>query len=256
MAPINQPANGHVVMSVENIVKSFGNVHAVRGISFDVKQGEILGVIGPNGCGKSTLFNCILGQLRPDQGKVTLNDRDVSGWLPSRLAKQGLGRTFQLLQVFPSMTVRANLLTAAQAHKGTVLSRLFMAPDLGLMPVVDEMIAAFRLGHLADEEAGNLSYGQQKLLDIAMALMGNPTIAFLDEPAGGVNLSMLEDVKQRLVELNRQQQTTLVVIEHNMEFIFAVADRILVLVEGQVLISGTPEEIRRDPKVIEAYLGG
>ena len=244
-----------VVMTVDGIDKSFGNVHAVHGVSFDVRHGEILGVIGPNGCGKSTLFNCILGQLKPDKGRVTLNGKDVSGWLPSRLARGGLGRTFQLLQVFPSMTVRENLLAAAQAHKGTVFSRLFMAPDLGLMPTVNDTIEAFRLGHLAEEEAGNLSYGQQKLLDIAMSLMGEPEIVFLDEPAGGVNLSMLEDVKARLTELNRTRETTLVVIEHNMEFIFEVAHRILVLAEGKVLMSGTPDEIRNDPKVIEAYLG-
>ncbi|MEM7537709.1 MAG: ABC transporter ATP-binding protein [Chloroflexota bacterium] len=244
------------VMRVQNISKSFGAVQANRDISFDVYDGEILGVIGPNGCGKTTLFNCILGQIQPDEGQVTLHGNDVTGWRPSRLAKGGLGRTFQLLQVFTSMTVRENLLAAAQAHKGTILSRLFYAPHMGLMPAVDEMIEAFRLGHLSEEEAGNLSYGQQKLLDIAMALMGNPEIVFLDEPAGGVNLSMLTDVKHRLVELNQTRQTTLVVIEHNMEFIFEVAHRILVLAEGQVLMTGTPDEIRNDPKVIEAYLGG
>jgi branched-chain amino acid transport system ATP-binding protein len=248
--------SSNIVMTVENITKSFGAVQAVRGVSFDVRHGEILGVIGPNGCGKSTLFNCVLGQIKPDSGKVTLKGQDVSGWQPSQLAKGGLGRTFQLLQVFPSMTVRENLLVAAQAHKGSILSQLFSAPHLGLMPEVDRMIEAFRLGHLAEEEAGRLSYGQQKLLDIAMALMGNPQIVFLDEPAGGVNLSMLADVKDRLVELNKTLQTTLVVIEHNMEFIFEVAHRILVLAEGQVLMSGTPDEIRNDPKVIEAYLGG
>jgi len=243
------------VLTAHNMCKSFGAVRANQSISFDVYEGEILGVIGPNGCGKTTLFNCMLGQLKPDEGQVTLHGEDVSGWRPSRLAKGGLGRTFQLLQVFSSMTVRENLLAAAQAHRGTILSRLFTAPDMGLMPEVDQMIEAFRLGHLAEEEAGRLSYGQQKLLDIAMALMGNPKIVFLDEPAGGVNLSMLADIKSRLVELNQTRQTTLVVIEHNMEFIFEVAHRILVLAEGKVLMSGTPNEIRNDPKVIEAYLG-
>ncbi|MEZ4730943.1 MAG: ABC transporter ATP-binding protein [Caldilineaceae bacterium] len=243
------------VLEVQNIQKSFGAVQANRGISFAVYEGEILGVIGPNGCGKTTLFNCILGQLQPDTGQVFLRGRNVSGWRPSQLAKGGLGRTFQLLQVFPSMTVRENLLAAAQAHQGTILQQLFGAPDLGLRPAVDQMIAAFRLGHLAEEAAGRLSYGQQKLLDIAMALMGNPALVFLDEPAGGVNLSMLADMKERLVELNRTQGTTLVVIEHNMEFIFEVAHRILVLAFGQVLMSGTAAEVRRDQRVIEAYLG-
>lgn len=243
------------VLEVRNIKKSYGNVRAVRDVSFDVKPGEILGVIGPNGCGKSTLFNCILGGVKADNGQVHLRGKDVTGWSPVKLSQAGMGRTFQSLQVFSTMTVQENLLTAMQAHRGTVFSRLFMTPTMGLMPEVNKTIEDFRLGHLAAEKANRLSYGQQKLLDIAMALAGNPEIVLLDEPAGGVNLSMLADVKDRLVEINRTRNTTLVVIEHNMEFIFEVAHRILVLAEGQVLMAGTSEEIRRDPRVIEAYLG-
>jgi branched-chain amino acid transport system ATP-binding protein len=243
------------VLEVKNIEKSYGNVRAVRSVSFDVRPGEILGVIGPNGCGKSTLFNCILGGVKADNGKVHLRGKDVTGWSPVKLSRSGMARTFQSLQVFSTMTVQENLLTAMQAHTGTVFSRLFMSPTMGLMPEVNKTIEDFRLGHLATEKAGSLSYGQQKLLDIAMALAGNPEIALLDEPAGGVNLSMLADVKDRLVEINRTRNTTLVVIEHNMEFIFEVAHRILVLAEGQVLMEGTSDEIRSDPRVIEAYLG-
>jgi branched-chain amino acid transport system ATP-binding protein len=243
------------VLEVRDIKKSFGAVRANRGISFDVYEGEILGVIGPNGCGKTTLFNCILGQLQPDSGTVKLRGQDVTGWPPAKLATAGLGRTFQLLQVFDSMIVPDNLLTAVQAHIGTIFSRLFKRPDLGMTAEVNRVIETFRLGHLAGEEAGSLSYGQQKLLDIAMGLMANPQIVFLDEPAGGVNLSMLADVKNRLLELNRTQGTTLAVIEHNMEFIFEVAHRVLVMAEGQVLMVGSADEVRKDPKVIEAYLG-
>jgi branched-chain amino acid transport system ATP-binding protein len=243
------------VLEVKNIEKSFGNVRAVRGVSFDVKPGEILGVIGPNGCGKSTLFNCILGGVKADGGKVYLRGRDVTGWPPVKLANAGMGRTFQSLQVFPSMTVQENLLAAMQAHIGNIFSRLFMSPTMGLMPIVNKTIEDFRLGHLAGEKAGSLSYGQQKLLDIAMALVGKPEVVLLDEPAGGVNLSMLADVKDRLVEINRAQNVTLVIIEHNMEFVFEIAHRIVVLAEGQVLMAGTADEIRSDPRVIEAYLG-
>ena len=242
------------VLEVKNIAKSFGAIEAVRGVSFDVYPGEILGVIGPNGCGKTTLFNCILGQLKPNTGTVTLKGHDVTGRSPAKLAKDGLGRTFQLLQVFDSMTVPDNLLTAAQAHIGTVFSRLFKRPDLGLDDEVNRVIEQFRLGHLVREEAGSLSYGQQKLLDIAMGLMSGPQIVFLDEPAGGVNLSMLTDVKARLLELNGEG-ITFVVIEHNMEFIFEVAHRILVMAEGQVLMVGSADEVRKDSRVIEAYLG-
>ena len=242
------------VLEVHNIHKAFGPVKANRGISFDVYEGEILGVIGPNGCGKTTLFNCILGQLQADQGKVLLRGQDVTGQKPAQLAKAGLGRTFQLLQVFDSMTVEENLLTAVQAHVGSIFGRLFMKPDLGKMGEVNRVIEAFRLGHLANEDAGMLSYGQQKLLDIAMGLMSQPQIVFLDEPAGGVNLSMLADVKSRLIELN-EAGTTFAIIEHNMEFIFEVAHRIVVIAEGEVLMVGTADEVRNDPKVIEAYLG-
>ncbi|MEM7347579.1 MAG: ABC transporter ATP-binding protein [Chloroflexota bacterium] len=244
-----------VVLEVEGMTKSFGAVKANQNISFEVYEGEILGVIGPNGCGKTTLFNCILGQLKPDAGTVKLRGQDITGWPPAKLATAGLGRTFQLLQVFDSMIVPDNLLTATQAHIGTIFSRLFKRPDLGMTGEVNRVIESFRLGHLTTEEAGNLSYGQQKLLDIAMGLMADPKIVFLDEPAGGVNLAMLADVKEKLLELNSTQGTTLVVIEHNMEFIFEVAHRILVMAEGQVLMVGSADEVRKDPKVIEAYLG-
>lgn len=242
------------ILEIRNISKSFGAIQAVQGVSFDIYPGEILGVIGPNGCGKTTLFNSILGQIKPDNGNVFLDGQDVTGWSPVKLAKCGLGRTFQLLQVFDSMTVSDNLLTATQAHIGTLLSRLFMRPDMGIRGQVNKVIGQFRLGHLSYEEASNLSYGQQKLLDIAMGLMSGPQIVFLDEPAGGVNLTMLADVKNRLLELNKEG-VTFAVIEHNMEFIFEIAHRILVMAEGRVLMIGTADEVRKDPKVIEAYLG-
>lgn len=251
---MSEPDYSRPTLEVRNISKAFGAIQAVRDVSFDVYPGEILGVIGPNGCGKTTLFNCILGQIKPDAGRVYLNGVDVSNRSPVELSISGLGRTFQLLQVFDSMTLSDNLLTSVQAHVGNVWSSLFKSPDLGLSKNVGRVIDQIRLGHLKSEFARNLSYGQQKLLDIAMGLMSGPHIVFLDEPAGGVNLSMLADVKQRLLELNREG-TTFVVIEHNMEFIFEVAHRILVLAEGQVLMVGNADEVRNDNRVIEAYLG-
>ena len=151
------------------------------------------GVIGPNGSGKSTLFNCILGQLPPDRGSVRVDGRDVTGLRPSRLNRLGVSRTFQLLQVFPQLTVRENLILAGQEHRGSRLSRLFGARDAGLGAEADRMLEFFRLGDLADETAGSLSYGQQKLLDAAMAFMAGPRLVLLDEPAGGVNLTMLAE---------------------------------------------------------------
>ena len=154
-------------LQVRGIEKSFGGVQAVRGVSFDVHEGEILGVIGPNGSGKSTLFNCILGQLVPSRGSVSVDGRDVTGLRPSELNRLGVSRTFQLLQVFPRLTARENLILAGQEHRGSRLGRLFGATDAGLGAEADRMLEFFRLDALAGELAGSLSYGQQKLLDAA-----------------------------------------------------------------------------------------
>ena len=244
------------VLSIRNIEKSFGGIRAVRGVSFDVHKGEVLGLIGPNGSGKSTLFNCILGQLPPDAGEVSVNGRQVSGLRASDLNRLGVGRTFQQLSVFPKMTVLDNIILAGQEHRGTMLSRLFGPSDAGLTEEAERMIAFFRLTHLRDELAGSLSYGQQKLVDAAMAFMAGPSLVLLDEPAGGVNLTMLSHFKDRLSAYNAEHGTTFVVIEHNMEFVMSLCTRIIVLAEGAVIAEGTPDEIRSNPTVIDAYLGG
>jgi branched-chain amino acid transport system ATP-binding protein len=243
------------VLQVEGLAKHFGGIRAVEDVSFEVHEGEILGIIGPNGCGKSTLFNCILGQLTPTSGRVRLDGQDVTGLTPEEMNKRGVSRTFQLLQVFPELSVRENLILAGQEHRGTMLSRLFGPRDAGLTAEADRMIGFFRLGHLADARAGGLSYGQQKLLDAAMAFMAGPRLVLLDEPAGGVNLTMLGDLKERLKVMNAEAGSTFVVIEHNMDFVMSLCTRVVVMAEGKVLAVGTPDEVRANPAVIEAYLG-
>lgn len=244
------------VLSVRNIEKSFGGIRAVRGVTFEVRKGEILGLIGPNGSGKSTLFNCILGQLRPEAGEVEVNGQNVSGMRASDLNRLGVGRTFQQLSVFPKMTVLDNIILAGQEHHGSMLSRLFGPGDAGLTNEAERLISFFRLTHLRDTLAGSLSYGQQKLVDAAMAFMAGPSLVLLDEPAGGVNLTMLANLKERLTAYNAEHGTTFVVIEHNMEFVMSLCTRIIVLAEGGIIAEGKPEEIRANQSVIDAYLGG
>ena len=242
-------------LTVPNLAKSNGAIQAVKGVSFKVQSGEIFGVIGPNGSGKTTLFNAMLGQIQPDRGQIELRGQDVSGLSALTLNHRGVGRTFQTLQVFGKMTVRENLIVAAQEHKGTLFSRMFAPSDSGLGDKADALIQKFHIAHVADKPAGELSYGQQKLVDIAMAFMSDPALILLDEPCAGVNPKLVKDIGDLLRDLNKERGSTFVVIEHNMDFIMSLCHRVMVMVEGEVLAIGTPDEIRNNKQVLDAYLG-
>ena len=242
-------------LTVHNLAKSYGAIQAVKGVSFKVQSGEIFGVIGPNGSGKTTLFNAMLGQIQPDRGQIELRGQDVSGLSALTLNHRGVGRTFQTLQVFGKMTVRENLIVAAQEHKGTLFSRMFAPSDSGLGDKADALIQKFHIAHVADKPAGELSYGQQKLVDIAMAFMSDPKLILLDEPCAGVNPKLVKDIGDLLRDLNKERGSTFVVIEHNMDFIMSLCHRVMVMVEGEVLAIGTPDEIRNNKQVLDAYLG-
>jgi len=248
------------VLQVTDLKKSYGAIQAVAGVSFEVLPGEIYGVIGPNGSGKTSMFNSVLGQIRPDSGSVALDGQDITGLSPLALNRLGVGRTFQTLQVFARMSVRDNLIVAAQEHTRDLVRRMFAPPDSGLGAKADELIELFRLGAVADLPAGSLSYGQQKLVDIAMAFMSDPVLVLLDEPCAGVNPSLVGGLSTLLRQLNARRSASgrrgsFVVIEHNMDFVMDLCHRVMVMVEGAVLAIGTPAEIRADARVLDAYLG-
>jgi len=247
------------LLKVTDLKKSYGAVVAVAGVSFEVMAGEIFGVIGPNGSGKTTMFNSVLGQIKPNAGKIELKGADITGLSPLQLSHRGVGRTFQTLQVFGKMSVRDNLLVAAQEHHGSMGSRMFAPSDSGLGAKADALIAQFRIEHVAHKKAGELSYGQQKLVDIAMAFMSEPDLVLLDEPCAGVNPSLVGGISTLLKDLNQRRndggQGSFIVIEHNMDFVMDLCHRIMVMVEGKVLAIGTPAEIRANKQVLDAYLG-
>jgi len=242
-------------LEVRDVSKHYGAIRAVDGVSLSVRPGEIVGVIGPNGSGKTTLFNSILGQIKPSSGSVEFCGEDVTGMSPLELSRRGVGRTFQTLQVFVKLSVRDNLIVAAQEFKGSLPGRLFAKPDAGLGQAADEMIDLFRLKHVAHLPAGSLSYGQQKLIDIAMAFMPAPRLVLLDEPCAGVNPSLVDQLRELLGEFNKKQRGSFVVIEHNMDFVMKLCPHVVCMVEGKVLAEGPPAAVQSNRQVLEAYLG-
>jgi len=252
-------SSGHVLVA-RDIRKAYRGVVALDGVSIELPAGSITGLIGPNGSGKSTLFDCICGFQAKDAGTVALDGRDLRGLSPQRIARLGLRRTFQQLRVFPELTLRQNLLTAAQAAPGfSYLSELLRTPavrrhEREMAQRADAMLEEIRLTRLAGALAGGLSYGQKKLLELGMALMNEPKLLLLDEPMAGVNPTLVEGLKEELLRVNRRG-IALLIVEHNLKLVFEISQSIYVLEQGRVLVRGTPAEVASDDRVIEAYLG-
>ena len=248
------------LLEVRALTKRFLGVTAVDAVHLAVERGELVSLIGPNGSGKTTLFNCVTGYLAADGGRVLFRGRDVTNVPPHRVARLGIARTFQQVSVFPRLSALDNLLVFLQQHQEEhLLARLLRTRRLRQLEVeaierAHRLLDLVGLGDRAATAAGALSYGQRKLLAFAAALMPDPELILLDEPAAAVNPTMINQMKQHIVALHRQGKTVLLV-EHNMDVVMDISQRIVVLDYGQKIAEGTPERIRRDPRVIEAYFG-
>ncbi len=247
--------SGAALIEVEGISKSYGGVQALSMCDLTVPAGSISGLIGPNGSGKTTLFNVITGYERARQGEVRFNGRTITNSAPDRVFELGIGRTFQLTRIFGRLSVLENVLVATQRPEGWVRGLLRLAGSASERRRAMETLDFVGLGRLASQLAGTLSFGQRKLLELASLLVADPAVLLLDEPAGGVNPTLINQLAERIRELNKAGKTFLVV-EHNMEFVMALCDSVTVLSQGRTLVSGTPEEVRANPLVLDAYLGG
>ncbi len=245
-----------VILEVRNVVKSFGGLRALQDVTFSVRTGEIRAVIGPNGAGKSTLFNVMMGLLPPDSGGVTFDGEEITGMPPYRVIRKGIGRSFQITNIFPRMSVFENVQVALFSHHRTARNPLSLARKF--TKVGEEVLAILEQVGLAgkyDLSASVLSHGDQKRLEIAISLASRPRLLMLDEPTAGMSRFESRETVSLLRRISREQGLTLVFTEHDMDIVFGISENITVLQQGMVIADGTPAEIKANPEVRKAYLG-
>ena len=249
------------MLEVDGLVKAFGGFRAVDGCSLRVNEGEILGLIGPNGAGKTTLFNLVAGALPPTAGTIRFCGEDVTGLTTAARFHKGLVRTFQIPHEFHHLSVRENLMMVPPDQPGERLFANWLAwgrvqrAEAVVRERADETLAFLELTHVADERAGNLSGGQKKLLELGRTMMTEARLVLLDEPAAGVNRTLLRKLEDKILTLNRERGYTFILIEHDMEMIERLCRPVVCMAEGKVLVEGDFHAVRSDPRVLEAYLG-
>jgi len=244
------------ILSVRNLSKAFGGVHAVEDVSLELWPQEKVALIGPNGAGKTTFYNMLSGRMRPSSGSVSFEGRDITGLPPHRISQLGISRSFQITNIFSELTARQNVEVALTALHGKGLQMFRVASrDRALREEAEQVLARLGLGELAETRAGVLSYGDKRLLEIAIVLATRPRLVLLDEPTAGMTPEETRQVTQLIRELAVSNTYTFLITEHDMNVVFGLADRIVVMHRGRLLAQGAPEEIRANRAVREAYLG-
>ena len=254
-------SNVNYILDISNLSKNFGGLSAVKNCSLKIKKGTITGIIGPNGSGKSTLFNLIAGSLKPNDGKVMFNNKNITGLPSYELFSRGILRTFQIAHEFTNLTVLENLMMVPSNQSGEKLinaifmRKKFKSEEDEIRKKAYEVIEFLNLKHLSNEIAGNLSGGQKKLLELGRTMMVDSKLVLLDEVGAGVNRTLLKDLGTAILRLNKEKGYTFCMIEHDIDFISRMCNPVIVLSEGSVLFQGTPEEVKNNELVIESYLG-
>ena len=249
------------ILEVDRVFKRFGGIHAVNGATFSVRRGSITALIGPNGAGKTTLFNAVTGFYRPDGGRITYEGESIFGRPPHRIANRGMVRTFQITKALSAMPVIDNMMLAARDQPGEKLRTMLAHPRAArareneVRDQAMELLSTFNLDSKAEDYAGTLSGGQRKLLELARALMTEPRMVLLDEPMAGINPTLGKRLLEHMHELRERDGVTFLFIEHDMDVVMGHSDEVVVMALGEVLVTGKPEEVRRDERVIDAYLG-